>query len=71
LALGNSIIKQGNLRTLQEAADKPDTEMDASLEDVVLASSSTYIAICSFLRTKDSLHMVKLSLFIAQRHYHM
>jgi len=43
LALGDSIIKQGNLRTLQEAVDKPDTETAASLEDVALASSSTYI----------------------------
>jgi len=25
----------------------------------------------AFLRTKDSLHKVKLSLFTAQRHYHM
>ena len=29
------------------------------------------IVICSFLRTKNSLHMVRLSLFLAQRYYYM
>ena len=32
---------------------------------------SNKIVICPFLRTKNSLHKVRLSLFTVQRHYHM